>query len=71
MVTIREELMSDIAAREAMLDATFGDARSAKAAECPRENRLPAAALVAIVAQKGSIFAPRRREVTAPREQAI
>src|SRR6516162_1627621 len=42
MITIREELPSDIAGREALLDAAFGNTRFAKAAERLREGRLPA-----------------------------
>ena len=53
MVTIRDELMSDVAAREALLDATFGDARFAKSAERLREDRLPAEGL-SFVASEGA-----------------
>jgi predicted N-acetyltransferase YhbS len=42
MATIRKELVKDIAAREGLLDACFGDARFAKASERLREGRLPA-----------------------------
>jgi predicted N-acetyltransferase YhbS len=42
MITIRKELPSDIAGREALLDASFGNTRFAKAAERLREDRLPA-----------------------------
>jgi predicted N-acetyltransferase YhbS len=48
---IREELDSDIAAREALLDAEFGATRFAKAAERLRENRLPAEKLSFIAAE--------------------
>ena len=51
MITIREELESDIAPREALLDATFGDARFDKAAERLRENHLPAEKLSFIAAE--------------------
>jgi GNAT superfamily N-acetyltransferase len=53
MVTIREELPSDIAGREALLDAIFGNARFAKAAERLREDRLPADGL-SFVAREGT-----------------
>jgi predicted N-acetyltransferase YhbS len=53
MVTIRDELKSDFAAREALLDATFGDVRFAKSAERLREDRLPAEGL-SFVASEGS-----------------
>jgi len=42
MTTIRKELAKDIAAREALLDRAFGDARFHKAAERLREGRMPA-----------------------------
>jgi predicted N-acetyltransferase YhbS len=45
MITIRNETLNDIAAREALLDCAFGDARFAKAAERLREGRLPAEGL--------------------------
>jgi predicted N-acetyltransferase YhbS len=48
MITIRNERPSDIAAREALLDRAFGDARFAKAAERLREGRLPAERLALI-----------------------
>jgi predicted N-acetyltransferase YhbS len=49
--TIRRELKRDIAAREALLDAAFGAARFAKAAERLREDRLPAEKLSFIAAE--------------------
>ncbi len=42
MTTIRKEMTQDIAAREALLDRAFGDARFAKAAERLREGRMAA-----------------------------
>jgi len=45
MLTIRPEGRRDIAAREALLDAAFGDARFAKTAERLREGRVPAKGL--------------------------
>jgi len=45
MTTIRKEMTRDIAAREALLDRAFGDARFTKAAERLREGRLPACGL--------------------------
>jgi predicted N-acetyltransferase YhbS len=45
MVTIRHERPSDIAAREALLDGCFGEARFAKTSERLREGRRPAAGL--------------------------
>jgi predicted N-acetyltransferase YhbS len=45
MITIRKELTKDIAAREALLDLSFGEARFAKTAERLREGRRPAEGL--------------------------
>jgi predicted N-acetyltransferase YhbS len=47
MVTIRHERLHDVAAREALLDLSFGATRRAKASERLREGRLPWLALVA------------------------
>jgi predicted N-acetyltransferase YhbS len=55
MITIRNERPSDIAAREALLDRAFGDARLAKAAERLREGRLPAERLALIAADKNYV----------------
>ena len=41
MITIRDERPTDIAAREALLDACFGEARHAKTSERLREGRRP------------------------------
>lgn len=45
MVTIRNERSTDIAARERLLDAAFGPARTAKASERLREGRFAAEGL--------------------------
>jgi predicted N-acetyltransferase YhbS len=50
MITIRNETLSDVAAREALLERAFGEARFAKAAERLREGRLPAEGL-SLIAQ--------------------
>jgi predicted N-acetyltransferase YhbS len=42
MVTIREEKIADITAREALLDKAYGASRFAKTSEWLREGRLPA-----------------------------
>ena len=55
MVTIRDELMSDVAAREALLDVTFGDARFAKSAERLREDRLPAEGLAFVASEDARV----------------
>ena len=50
MVTIRDELVSDVKAREALLNRSFGVGRFRKTSERLRENRVPAdgLALVAV-----------------------
>jgi predicted N-acetyltransferase YhbS len=55
MVTIRHERPTDIAAREALLDLAFGDARFAKASERLREGRLPAEGLSFIATDRGRV----------------
>ena len=45
MATIRMEFTRDAAAREALLDRAFGEARFKKTAERLREGRLPAKGL--------------------------
>ncbi len=51
-MTIRHERLSDVEAREALLDEAFGEARARKASERLREDRLPADGL-AFVAVEG------------------
>jgi predicted N-acetyltransferase YhbS len=48
MIAIRNETLNDIAARERLLDAALGAARTAKSSERLREGRLPAAGLALI-----------------------
>jgi predicted N-acetyltransferase YhbS len=55
MVTIREEKIGDVAAREALLDEAYGDARFAKTSERLREGRLPADGLSLVALQHGAI----------------
>jgi predicted N-acetyltransferase YhbS len=55
MVTIRYERPTDLAAREALLDLAFGDARFAKASERLREGRLPADGLSLIATDRGRV----------------
>jgi predicted N-acetyltransferase YhbS len=55
MTTIRKELVKDIAAREALLDLCFGDARFAKASERLREGRLPADGLAFAAVERGRL----------------
>jgi predicted N-acetyltransferase YhbS len=56
MVTIRPERPSDTAAREALLDLSFGDARSEKASERLREGRLPAEGLSLVATARGRLI---------------
>lgn len=54
MVTIRAEISSDIAPREALLNASFGMKRFRKTSEKLRSNRVPALAFTA-VDEKGKL----------------
>ena len=55
MITIRNEIHRDVAAREALLDRSFGDARFQKAAERLREGRLPAHGLSFVASDRGRV----------------
>jgi len=55
MVTIREEAFRDVAAREALLDAAYGDSRFTKASERLRDGRLPADGLALVAVERGRI----------------
>jgi predicted N-acetyltransferase YhbS len=55
MVTIREEKIADVAAREALLDEAYGPARFGKASERLREGRLPARGLSLVATERGQI----------------
>jgi len=55
MVTIREENIADIVAREALLDAAYGPSRFAKASERLREGRVPADGLSLVAVDRGRI----------------
>jgi predicted N-acetyltransferase YhbS len=55
MLAIREELPTDIAARERLLDSCFGDARFAKTCERLREGRKPAPHLALVLEREGEI----------------
>jgi predicted N-acetyltransferase YhbS len=56
MVTIREEKIADVAAREALLDEAYGAARFAKTSERLREGRLPACGLSLVAAERGQMI---------------
>ena len=55
MVTIREEKITDIAARDVLLDAAYGASRFAKASERLRESRVPADGLSLVAVDRGRI----------------
>jgi predicted N-acetyltransferase YhbS len=56
MVTIREEKVADVAAREALLDAAYGEARFTKASARLREDRLPADGLSLVAVERGQVI---------------
>ena len=56
MVTIRDEKITDIAAREALLDVAYGAERFTKASERLREGRLPADRLALVAVEHGQII---------------
>ena len=56
MITIRHETPFDVARREALLDAAFGDCRFAKTAERLRETRLPAEGLSFVACADGRLI---------------
>ncbi len=56
MVTIRDEKISDIAAREALLDIAYGAERFTKTSERLRERRLPADRLSLVAIDNGQII---------------
>jgi predicted N-acetyltransferase YhbS len=55
MLTIRQERLSDIEAREALLDQSFGDCRTTKTSERLREDRLPAEGLSFVACEHGRV----------------
>jgi predicted N-acetyltransferase YhbS len=60
MITIRQERPSDIAAREALLDAGLGPARFLKTAERLREGRMPADGLSFVATDHGQVVGTLR-----------
>jgi predicted N-acetyltransferase YhbS len=55
MVTIREEKIADVKAREALLDLAYGTCRFTKTSERLRESRRPAAGLSLVAVERGRI----------------
>jgi predicted N-acetyltransferase YhbS len=60
MITIREEIASDVPAREALLDRCLGERRTAKSSERLREGRLPAQGLALTAERDGAVVATVR-----------
>ncbi|WP_332680955.1 GNAT family N-acetyltransferase [Bosea sp. (in: a-proteobacteria)] len=60
MITIREEIAADVAARELLLDRCLGERRSAKSSERLREGRLPAQGLALTAERDGAVIATVR-----------
>jgi predicted N-acetyltransferase YhbS len=56
MVTIRDEKISDIAAREALLDVAYGAERFTKTSERLREGRLAADRLALVAVEHGQVI---------------
>ena len=56
MVTIRDEKIADIAAREALLDIAYGAERFTKTSERLREGRLPADRLALVAVEHGQVI---------------
>jgi predicted N-acetyltransferase YhbS len=60
MIQIRHERLADIDAREALLDAAFGETRYRKSSERLREDRLPAEGLSFIAAEGRQVIGTAR-----------
>lgn len=60
MITIRDEVDTDVPAREALLDRCLGERRTAKSSERLREGRLPAEGLALAAERDGTLVATVR-----------
>lgn len=60
MITIRDEIKTDIPAREALLDRCLGERRMSKSSERLREGRLPAEGLALTAERDGAVVATVR-----------
>lgn len=60
MITIRDEIVADVPAREALLDRCLGERRTAKSSERLREGRLPAEGLALTAERDGVVVATVR-----------
>ncbi len=56
MVTIRDEKIADVAAREALLDEAYGACRFTKTSERLREGRKPADGLSLVAVERGRVI---------------
>jgi len=55
MITVRHERKIDVAARENLLDVSFGEGRFAKTSERLREGRLPTSGLSFVAIERGCV----------------
>lgn len=60
MITIRDEVDTDVPARETLLDRCLGERRTAKSSERLREGRLPAEGLALAAERDGALVATVR-----------
>lgn len=60
MIMIRDEILSDVPAREALLDRCLGERRTAKSSERLRDGRLPAQGLALTAERDGEVVATVR-----------
>ena len=60
MITLRQERLADVEAREALLDQAFGDTRYRKTSQRLREGRLPAEGLSLIAADGRRVIGTAR-----------
>lgn len=60
MIQIRHERLADLDAREALLDASFGETRTRKSSERLREDRLPAEGLSFIASEGRRVIGTAR-----------
>ncbi len=60
MITLRQERPNDVEAREALLDAAFGDTRARKTSQRLRDGRLPAEGLSLIAADGRRVIGTAR-----------
>jgi predicted N-acetyltransferase YhbS len=70
MITVRQERLGDVRAREALLDEAFGEMRYRKSSQRLRDGRLPAEGLCFIAAEGRRVLGTARLwEITCPSGQ--